>query len=58
VAYETPKVEGGYTEARAPGAPEGERNRLWQHGGYTAEAAYIRHYAQLLLKAVAVTWTC
>lgn len=37
---------------RNPGAPKGERNGMWKHGGETIEAVALRRDAGRLLRAL------
>lgn len=37
---------------RNPGAPKGERNGMWKHGGETIEAVALRREAGRLLRAL------
>jgi len=37
---------------RSPGAPKGERNGNWRHGGDTEEAVGLRRAAKALIKAL------
>ncbi len=43
------KLHGG---AGGSGAPKGERNGMWKHGGFTAEAIALRRAARNLLAAL------
>jgi hypothetical protein len=36
--------------ARGSGAPKGERNGMWKHGGYTGEAIALRQAANRLMR--------
>jgi hypothetical protein len=38
--------------ARGSGAPKGERNGAYKHGGFTAEAIQLRREVAALLKSI------
>jgi hypothetical protein len=40
--------------AEGSGAPKGERNGMWKHGGYTGEAAALGLSANRLVRAVRI----
>lgn len=37
--------------ANGSGAPKGEQNGMWKHGGFTSEAIALRQAANRLLRA-------
>ena len=43
------RIHGG---ASGSGAPKGERNGMWKHGGYASEAMALRRAASWLMLAV------
>ncbi len=43
------RLHGG---AKGSGAPEGERNGMWKHGGFAAEAVALRRAARRLIRAL------
>lgn len=42
------RLHGG---AEGSGAPKGERNGMWKHGGFSREAMALRRAAQTLLRS-------
>ncbi len=38
--------------AKGSGAPKGERNGMWKHGGHTNEAVALRRAARRLMKEI------
>ncbi|MGE3583828.1 MAG: HGGxSTG domain-containing protein [Novosphingobium sp.] len=43
------RMHGG---AKGSGAPSGERNGMWRHGGFTSEAIALRKAANRLMRAI------
>lgn len=56
-ACRCPAVKGGkrcrlHGGAKGSGAPQGERNGMWKHGGYEQEAASLRREVQRVMKVL------